>query len=98
MNQIPPSINGYNIIAQIPEFKMTAGEQGFWYPSIRYSVILGHDPSRRFEKYAVATLDTNTSMTQWVSSGFYTDDLKRALEMLASRSHIDIMGKDEVKI
>jgi hypothetical protein len=95
VNQIPARINGYNIIAQVPEFRLPAGDHAFWYPSTQYAVILGHDPSRRYEKYAVATIDRSTDMKQWVSSGFYTDDLPRALLILASRSHLDIVT-DEV--
>ena len=81
MEAIPTRMRGYNIIAQMPKlYFTTAPDLGpNWYFSPREYIILGHDPSRRHDKYVVGTVFLDAPVTEWYW-GHYTELELKALQ------------------
>ena len=70
-------LNGYNIIANGPYFRVDGAIE----PNVR--VILGHDPSRRYPKYVTALVNIDTPPREWFW-GHYFEGVDAALTLAAS--------------
>lgn len=93
MPQFPARINGFNIVAVAPKLfftRVSDKDAPNWYFSQKEYIIIGHDPSRAYEKYVVATIDATSDMKEWYW-GHYTISEIKALEYFTSLSYGDML-------